>query len=94
MATEFSIARPQLVPFARYRRDTIREQHQIVYPEGVLVLNETGHQIVTRCDGRLVSEIITSLGEVFGDAEVSEDVIEFLQSLFDKGLLRDADHAS
>ncbi|MFP6617406.1 MAG: pyrroloquinoline quinone biosynthesis peptide chaperone PqqD [Candidatus Hydrogenedentota bacterium] len=91
MSTTFQVSRPQLVSFSRYRWDKIREQHQIVYPEGVLVLNETGSHIVKLLDGRSLDDLIKELSEKFDGADVAPDVIEYLEYLFNHGLLRDAD---
>ncbi len=82
--------RPALVPHARYRWDKIREQHQIVYPEGVLVLNETGAAIVRLCDGRTTAQLLAALGAEFPDAQIEADVEAFLARIDKKGLLRDA----
>lgn len=79
-----------LVPHARYRWDKLRRQHQIVFPEGVLVLNEPGVAIVRLCDGRSTQELLAALGEQFPDGDLSEDVCDFLERLARKGLLRDA----
>ena len=85
-----SITRPELVSHARYRWDKVREQHQIVYPEGVLVLNETGAAIVRLCDGRTTVQLLAALGAEFPDAGIEADVEAFLGRLSKKGLLRDA----
>lgn len=91
MSTTFQINRPRLVSFARYRWDKIRDQHQVVYPEGVLVLNETGSHIVKLLDGRTLENLIADLSEKFDGADVGSDVLEYLEGLFNHGLLRDAD---
>ncbi|MFP6582614.1 MAG: pyrroloquinoline quinone biosynthesis peptide chaperone PqqD [Candidatus Hydrogenedentota bacterium] len=90
MSNTFQVDRPQLVSFARYRWDKIREQHQIVYPEGVLVLNETGTHIVKLLDGRSFDELCTELSALFGGADVAADVLEYLEELYNHGLLTDA----
>jgi pyrroloquinoline quinone biosynthesis protein D len=82
-------SRPVLAPHARYRWDKLRQQHQLVFPEGILVLNETGMAIVQLCDGRSLSELLAALSDQFPDAELREDVHSFLQRLVQKGLLRD-----
>jgi len=82
--------RPLLARHARYRWDELRRQHQLVYPEGILVLNESGAAIVRLCDGRTLSELRAALAEQFGEPP-SEDVNDFLERLSQKGLLRDAD---
>jgi len=84
------IRRPVLVPHARYRWDKLRGQHQLVFPEGILVLNEPGAAIVRLCDGRPLSELLAALGEQFPDGNFAEDVPAFLERLLRKGLLRDA----
>ena len=87
----FQVFRPKLVSFSRYRWDKVREQHQVVYPEGVLVLNETGSHIVKLLDGRTTEELIAALSEMFGGADLGEDVIAYLEGLYNHGLLTDAD---
>ncbi|HMC64456.1 MAG TPA: pyrroloquinoline quinone biosynthesis peptide chaperone PqqD [Gemmataceae bacterium] len=83
------IGRPVLVPHARYRWDELRQQHQIVFPEGMLVLNQPGAAIVRLCDGRSMSELLGALSEQFPDGDLGEDVHGFLERLARKGLLRD-----
>ena len=90
MSATFQVSQPLLVSFARYRWDKIREQHQIVYPEGVLVLNETGARIVKLLDGRTTDMLIEELGRAFDSADLAPDVLEFLEYLFNHGLLTDA----
>ena len=79
-----------LVRHARYRWDTLREQHQVVFPEGMLVLNKTGAAIVQLCDGRSTDEIHAALKEQFFEGNPTDDVNPFLERLAKKGILRDA----
>jgi pyrroloquinoline quinone biosynthesis protein D len=79
-----------LVRHARYRWDSLRWQHQLVYPEGVLVLNESGAAVVRLCDGRALGELIDALGQQFGEGDRTGDVQGFLERLATKGLIRDA----
>jgi coenzyme PQQ biosynthesis protein PqqD len=82
---------PVFAPGARYRWDDVRQQHQIVFPEGVLILNESAAAIVRLCDGRSTDDLIRALQEQTGEADLSEDVRELLERLAQKGLLRDGD---
>lgn len=82
-------ARPLLVPHARYRWDALRQQHQLLFPEGVLVLNDTGAAIVQLCDGRPIDDLIAALTERFPGGKLAEDVRDFVARLARKGLLRD-----
>jgi pyrroloquinoline quinone biosynthesis protein D len=87
------IEKPLLVKHARYRWDRVRRQHQLVYPEGLLVLNETAAAIVQLCDGRSVTELNAELARRCTAPFPPADVDEFLARLAEKGLLRDAAHA-
>jgi pyrroloquinoline quinone biosynthesis protein D len=88
--TEPAIRRPVLARHARYRWDALRRQHQLVVPEGLLVLNPPGAAIVRLCDGRSMGELVAAVEEQFPGCRAATDVTEFLQRLAHKGLLRDA----
>ena len=83
------IRRPVLARGTRYRWDELRRQHQVVFPEGVLVLNETGAAVVRLCDGRSTEELVAALEAEFPGSHPAGDVAEFLERLARKGLLRD-----
>jgi pyrroloquinoline quinone biosynthesis protein D len=55
----------------------------LLFPEGVLELNDTAQDILTRCDGRTVSEIIQGLAKEYdADAQMlGADVRETLVDL-------------
>ncbi len=84
------LQRSALAPHARYRWDSLRRQHQLVFPEGLLVLNDTGAAIVQLCDGRPRAEMLAALRDRFPDTDLAADVTAFLDRLAQKGLLRDA----
>jgi coenzyme PQQ biosynthesis protein PqqD len=85
------IHRPVLARGARYRWDEVRQQHQIVFPEGVLVLNDSAAAIVQCCDGRTTDELIDALREQTPENDPTADVREFLERLAERGLLRDGE---
>jgi len=93
------LQRPRLARGVRYRWDEVRSQHQLLYPEGLLVLNESGAAIVKLCDGRALEEIKQSLTMSFPQAELTEDpkftedVEEFLGRLMQRGLVCHDDNA-
>ena len=82
--------RPVLAAHARYRWDPLRRQHQLVLPEGMLVLNDSAAAVVRLCDGRPAADLLAALERQFGAAPAA-DVHDFLQRLARKGLVRDAD---
>ena len=83
------VRRPVLAPHARYRWDPLRQQHQLIFPEGLLVLNPSGAAIVRLCDGRSTAELLAALERAFAGASAAE-VHDFLKRLAVKGLVRDA----
>jgi len=82
-ATQVKLARG-----VRYRWDGVREQHQLLYPEGLLVLNDTGAAIAQLCDGRSADEIKRTLANSFSDRQVENDIDDFLERLAQRGLVR------
>ena len=74
-------SRPALARHVRLQIDPVGGGPVLLYPEGLLKLNETAHEILSRCDGRTTVEgIINLLGmEYEADAEtLREDVIDCL----------------
>ena len=87
---EGGLRRPMLAPHTRYRWDKVRNEHQLVFPEGMIVLNEPGKAIVELCDGRSLDDVVAALKEKFPGAEPEDDVREFLGGLAERGLVHDA----
>ncbi len=55
---------PALWRLARLEFDPVRQQRVLLYPEGVVLLNDTGRRILELCDGRRsIAEIAAVLGE-------------------------------
>ena len=76
-------AQPRLARGVRLQTDSKTGNSVLLFPEGVLELNETAQEILTRCDGRTVSEIIQALAEEYNvDVEMlAADVRETLADL-------------
>jgi len=80
-------SKPRLAAKARLKWDAVREKHLLLYPEGVLVLNKTAHDVLALCDGqRDVAEIVKALAAQYAvDANaIDADVKEILQKLSQK----------
>ena len=84
-----SLDHPQLSRHARYRWDSIRQQHQLVFPEGLLILNETGTAILKLCDGQPFDQLLLKLQKQFQNSVCEQEVITFLRTLATKGLVND-----
>jgi coenzyme PQQ biosynthesis protein PqqD len=80
---------PHLWRLARLEYDAVRGRPVLLYPEGAVLLNETGKAVLELVDGhRTVAEIAAILGERYR-ADVSADVAEYLANLAEKELIRD-----
>lgn len=83
---------PETVPavwrLARMEFDEVRQTRVLLYPEGVVLLNDTGAAILELCDGRRsIAEIAAVLGEKY-QCDVTADVIEYLSQLAERELVR------
>ena len=76
-------AQPKVARGVRLQTDSKTGNSVLLFPEGVLELNETAQEILTRCDGRTVNEIIQALAEEYNvDLEMlAADVRETLADL-------------
>jgi len=82
--------RPRLWRFARVDFDPVRQRRVLLYPEGAILLNDTAAEILALCDGeRTIDAIAAALGERYG-ADVRADVLEYLDKLGERELVRDA----
>jgi coenzyme PQQ biosynthesis protein PqqD len=80
---------PALWKFARLEFDAVRNRPVLLYPEGAVLLNDTGKAILDLVDGRrTVREIAGILGERY-QADVTADVTEYLSHLAERELIRD-----
>jgi pyrroloquinoline quinone biosynthesis protein D len=58
-------ARPTLARGVRLQTDSKTGNSVLLFPEGVLELNETAQEILTCCDGRTVAEIVQALAQEY-----------------------------
>src|SRR5256885_5251622 len=63
-------SRPRISKGVRLQSDSTTGKSVLLFPEAVVELNETAHEILTRCDGRTVSEIVQALAEEY-DADLA-----------------------
>jgi len=79
---------PAVWRLARMEFDEVRQKRVLLYPEGVVLLNDTGAAILELCDGkRSIADIAAVLGERY-QCEVTADVIEYLSQLVERELVR------
>lgn len=82
-ATISDLIRPSLAKSVRLQIDSATGKSVLLYPEGVVELNETAHEILSRCDGRILKEIVRELAEEYeADSNaLAADVRETLADL-------------
>ena len=79
---------PALWRLARLDFDPVRQQRVLLYPEGVVLLNDTGGAILDLCDGRRsIADVAAVLQERY-HRDVTNDVIEHLSGLAERELIR------
>jgi pyrroloquinoline quinone biosynthesis protein D len=76
-------ARPRLARGVRLQIDFATGKSVLLFPEGIVELNETAQEILARCDGRALSDIAVGLAEEYEIdlATVAVDVREILADL-------------
>ena len=82
-------AQPKLARGVRLQTDSKTGNRVLLFPEGVLELNETAQEIVLRCDGRTVADIVQALAEEY-DADpkmLGADVRDTLADLQQRKLI-------
>ena len=84
------LARPSLVKGVRLQADSGTGKTVLLYPEGIVELNETADEILSRCDGRTLREIVCELAEEYeADSEaLAADVRETLADLQQRKLIK------
>ena len=83
-------AQPRLASGVRLQIDPATGKGVLLFPEGIIELNETAQEIVTRCDGRPLSEIVLGLAREYdADLEMlAADVRETLADLQRRKLVK------
>ena len=82
-------SRPSLTNGVRLQIDSTTGKSVLLYPEGIVELNETAHEILSRCDGRTLSEIVSELAEEYeADSKaLAADVHDTLSDLQQRKLI-------
>ena len=82
-------ARPRLAKGVRLQTDSTTRRSVLLFPEGIIELNETAHEILSRCDGRMLSEIVHALAEEYdaAAAALAADVRDTLADLQQRKLI-------
>lgn len=77
---------PCLARQFRFQWEEAQSCYVLLYPEGMVKLNQAAGEILKRCDGeRTVGDIINELEEHFAAPGIANDVLEFFVEAHGKG---------
>jgi pyrroloquinoline quinone biosynthesis protein D len=83
-------ARPKISARARLQTDKLTGKPVLLYPEGILVLNSTGHAIVLLCTGeRTFADIVRDLAARYNTPaeSIAPQVSDYLHRLQERNLV-------
>lgn len=70
---------PRIGPGFRLQWEPAQDCHVLLYPEGMVKLNRSAGEILSRCDGeRTLAAIVTGLEQAFSATGLRGDVEAFL----------------
>ena len=70
---------PRVASGFRLQFEPAQECHVLLYPEGMVKLNQAAGEIMTRCDGkRSVAEVVVEVEKAFSTAGLEADVVGFI----------------
>jgi coenzyme PQQ biosynthesis protein PqqD len=77
---------PRMSPTYRLQHEEAQDSWVLLYPEGMVRLNEAASEILKRCDGsRSVQQVVDELQEAFGEASLQADVCDFMSEAYARG---------
>ena len=75
-----SLARPRINRLFRFQWEPGQQAHVLLYPEGMVKLNQSAGEILKRCDGsKSVAEIVADLEAAFNASGLAPEVEAFLE---------------
>ncbi len=79
----------QFSPLHRLQWEEAQQKHVILYPEGMVELNQSSAEILKLCDGtRKLSEIVSELERKFETTGLTNDITAFLEVALKNGWIR------
>ncbi len=72
--------RPAINRLFRFQWEPAQQAHVLLYPEGMVKLNQSAGEILKRCDGaRTVPQIVADLEAAFNASGLAAEVEAFLE---------------
>lgn len=79
----------QIPRLFRLQWEQVQNAYVLLYPEGMIKLNQTAGEILKRVNGESsVADIVKDLERAFPGAELRDDVLQFMEIAYGKGWIR------
>lgn len=79
----------EVTPSHRLQWEEAQQKYVILYPEGMVELNESSAEILKLCDGtRNPEKIVSELEQTFQTSGLKKDICEFLEIALENGWIR------
>ncbi|NOS75605.1 MAG: pyrroloquinoline quinone biosynthesis peptide chaperone PqqD [Methyloglobulus sp.] len=76
-------------PLHRLQWEEAQQKYVILYPEGMVELNQSSAEILKCCDGiRNLAQIVTTLEETFSTTGLTNDITAFLEVALQNGWIQ------
>ena len=81
--------KPRLSRLFRLQYEKAQNAYVLLYPEGMVKLNDSAAEILRRCDGdRNIAQIVADLEQSFATTGLQNDVESFLQAAQERGWIK------
>jgi pyrroloquinoline quinone biosynthesis protein D len=78
-------------PLHRLQWEEAQQRYVILYPEGMVELNQSSAEILKLCDGsRMLPQIVAELEEKFATSGLTNDITNFLNVASQNGWIKQA----
>lgn len=79
---------PKLSRLFRLQWEPAQDAYVLLYPEGMVKLNQSAAEILKRCDGsNAVAAIVADLEQTFEVGNLNDEVQDFLKEAYGRGWL-------
>ena len=81
--------RPEINPLYLFRWEEKEQAYLLLYPEGIIKLNDSAGNILKLCTGEnTFEEVIVELKAIFGPQASENDIYNFMETAIGKGWVR------
>lgn len=81
--------KPRVAKMFRLQWEPAQQAHVLLYPEGMVKLNQSAAEILKRCDGtRDVPALVADLERAFSSTGLTQDVEDFLRVALEQGWIQ------